>query len=135
VGQNFQPRITAFDPLSLVPRVDPDNNPSAELSIDLDAYATAAALTEGLAGKADQSALTSTDQALAALTVEVDGKQDALTAGTGLVFHERLLEANTIKSLTAGNNVTLTSTGEFVSISAEGGGATSADGQAGTFPS
>jgi hypothetical protein len=70
----------------------------------LGAYATSAALTEGLAGKADQSALNATDQALAALTVEVDGKQDALTAGTGLVFHERLLEANTVKSLTAGNN-------------------------------
>ena len=87
-----------------------------------------------VAGKADQASLNSTDQALAALTVEVDGKQDALSAGTGLVFHERLLEANTIKSLTAGNNVTLVSTGEFVSISAEGGGAvTSADGPAGTF--
>jgi hypothetical protein len=51
-----------------------------------------------------------------------------------VVFHEKLLEATTIKSLTAGNNVTLVSTGEFVSISAEGGGATSADGPAGTIP-
>jgi hypothetical protein len=68
------------------------------------------------------------------LTVEVDSKQDLLSAGTDLVSHERLLEANTINSLTAGNNVMLTSTGEFVSISAEGGGATRSDGPAGTFP-
>jgi hypothetical protein len=50
-------------------------------------------------------ALNSTDQALAALTVEVDGKQDGLSAGTGMAFHERLLEADKIKSLTAGNNL------------------------------
>jgi hypothetical protein len=124
VGQNFQPRITAFEPLSLVPRVDPQNNPSSELSVDLSAYATSAALT------AVQGALESTDQALVDLAAQVDGKQDALSAGTGLVYHEKLLEANTIKSLTAGNNVTLTSTGEFVSISAEGGGATSVEGPA-----
>jgi hypothetical protein len=80
----------------------------------------------------DQTALAST-AALAALETEVDGKQPLLSAGTGFVFHEKLLEANTIKSLTAGNNVTLTSTGEFVSISAEGGGATSAEGPAGTL--
>jgi hypothetical protein len=49
-----------------------------------------------------------------------------------MVFHQKLLEANTIKSLTAGEYITLVSTGEFVSISAEG--ATSADGPAGTFP-
>jgi hypothetical protein len=73
-----------------------------------------------LSGYATTAALNSTDQALAALTVEVVGKQDTLSAGTGLVFHERLLEANTVKSLVAGANVTHSSTGEFVSISAEG---------------
>jgi hypothetical protein len=44
VGQNFQPRITAFAPLSLVPRNDPQDNLFAELSIDLDGYATTVAL-------------------------------------------------------------------------------------------
>jgi hypothetical protein len=44
VGQNFQPRITGFAPLSLVPRTGPQSNPFAELSIDLDAYATTAAV-------------------------------------------------------------------------------------------
>ena len=53
VGQNFQPRITAFEPLSLVPRTDAEDNPFSELSVDLSAYATAAALSI----KADQSSL------------------------------------------------------------------------------
>jgi hypothetical protein len=75
----------------------------------------------------------SNSQAVTDLATQVDTKQDLLSAGTGFVFHEKLLEANTIKSLTAGANVTLVSTGEFVSISAEGGGATSAEGPAGTF--
>jgi hypothetical protein len=79
----------------------------------------------------DQTQLAST-AALAALEAEVDGKQDMLTAGTGAQAHEKLLEATTIKSLVAGENVTLSSTGEFVSISA--GGAVSADGPAGTYP-
>ena len=53
VGQNFQPRIAAFEPLSLVPRTDAQDNPFAELSVDLSAYATTAALSN----KADQSSL------------------------------------------------------------------------------
>jgi hypothetical protein len=48
-GQDFQPRITAFEPLSLAPRTDTQDNPFAELSIDLDAYATTAALEASLA--------------------------------------------------------------------------------------
>jgi hypothetical protein len=55
VGQNFQPRITAFEPLALVPRTDPNDNPFSELSIDLDAYATTAALALK-AGAADTAA-------------------------------------------------------------------------------
>jgi hypothetical protein len=60
VGQNFQPRITAFAPLSLVPRTGPQNSPFAELSVDLAAYATNAAL----ALKADQSSVVALGQAL-----------------------------------------------------------------------
>jgi hypothetical protein len=77
----------------------------------------------------DQSQLAST-AALAALETEVDGKQPLLSAGTGFLYHEKLLEGTALKSLTAGENITLVSTGEFVSISAEGGGATSTDGPA-----
>jgi hypothetical protein len=58
----------------------------------------------------DQTQLAS-NAALAALEAEVDGKQDTLTAGTGALAHEKLLEANTIKSLLPGENVTLASTG------------------------
>ena len=46
-------------------------------------------------------------------------KQNALTASTGLVLHEKLLEGTKVKSLVAGDNITMTSTGEFVSISAD----------------
>jgi hypothetical protein len=114
VGQNFQPRITAFEPLSLVPRTDPNNNPFAELSIDLDSYASTPALL------AVKNIAEANNQALVDLAPQVEAKQDQLSAGTGMVFHEPLLEANTIKSLVAGNNVSLSSTDDFVTISAAG---------------
>jgi hypothetical protein len=69
VGQNFQPRIAAFEPLSLVPRTDAQDNPFAELSVDLAAYATTAALSN----KADQSSLD-------ALAGVVATRQPAFTA-------------------------------------------------------
>ena len=37
-------------------------------------------------------------------------KQNTLTAGTGMIFHEKLLEGTKVKSLVAGNNITMTST-------------------------
>jgi hypothetical protein len=70
--------------------------------------------------------------AITAITDATAAKQDQLTAGTGMVYHEKLLEGTKIKSLTPGANVTLTSTGEFVSISAEGG-TSSATGPAGAL--
>jgi hypothetical protein len=82
VGQNFQPRITAFAPLSLVPRTDAEDNPFSELSVDLSA------------------------------------KQDLLSAGTSLVFHEPMLQGTKIKSLAPGAGIQLTSTGDLVTISA-----------------
>jgi hypothetical protein len=48
-------------------------------------------------------------------------KQNTLTAGTGMVFHEKLLEGTKVKSLVAGNNITLTSTEEFVNINLSSG--------------
>jgi hypothetical protein len=59
----------------------------------------------------------SNNQALTALAPQVAGKQDQLTAGTGMIFHEKLLEGTKVKSLTPGSNVTLDSTGDFVTCS------------------
>jgi hypothetical protein len=59
------------------------------------------------------------NQALTAFVPQVAGKQAQLSAGDGMVFHEKLLEGAKIKSLTAGSNVTLESTSDFVTISAQ----------------
>ena len=48
---------------------------------------------------------------------ELGAKQDTLAAGSGLVFHEKLLQDTKIKSLAPGANVELTSTSELVTIS------------------
>jgi hypothetical protein len=64
--------------------------------------------------KADQSALNTTNTTLA-------GKQNTLTAGTAMVFHEKLLEGTKVKSLVPGNNITMTSTDEFVNINLSSG--------------
>jgi hypothetical protein len=74
IGFNFQPRITAFGPLSLVPRNDPQDNPFAQLSINLDSYATTAALTL----KADTASLYTKAQVDAAIAAA----DPNLTAGT-----------------------------------------------------
>ena len=54
-----------------------------------------------------------------ATNTALDGKQNTLTAGTGMVFHEKLLEGTKVKSLVAGEHITMTSTDEFVNISAD----------------
>jgi hypothetical protein len=59
------------------------------------------------------------NQALTSLTAQVASKQAQLSAGTGMVVHQPILQANKIKSLTAGANVTLASTDDFVTISAQ----------------
>jgi hypothetical protein len=61
----------------------------------------------------------SNSQALVDLESQVAGKQEQLTAGAGMVFHEKLLEGTKVKSLTPGSNVTLDSTDDFVTISAQ----------------
>jgi hypothetical protein len=176
IGFNFQPRITAFAPLSLVPRNDPQDNPFAELSINLDSYATTGALTlkadtasvytkaqvdaaiaaaapnltagtfpggyavldngviralkassplridpdtTNLEIRLDQSLLNSTSQ-IAALQTAVATKQATLTAGSPLVFHEKLLEGTKVKSLAPGAGFGLSSKGDLVTISASG---------------
>jgi hypothetical protein len=186
VGQNFQPRVTAFAPLSLVPRSGPQDNPFSELSVDLGAYATTAALgtkadaasvyTKAQVGAAiaaadsnltagtavgghpvlangvvralrvlnplklapdtslleirlDQGELAATPQ-IAALQAAVATKQDALAAGSSLVFHEPLLQDGRVKSLVAGAGVTLSSTSDLVTLSAL---PSSAPGGAGNF--
>jgi hypothetical protein len=58
-------------------------------------------------------------QALTTLAPQVVGKQAQLSAGDGMVFHEKLLEGAKVKSLAAGTNVTLESTDDFVTISAQ----------------
>jgi hypothetical protein len=70
------------------------------------------------------------DDANYAATVQnqLAGKQSTLTAGTGISVHEKLLEGNKVKSLVAGENITMTSTEEFVNISAAVPLPSSADG-------
>jgi hypothetical protein len=57
--------------------------------------------------------------AIKALPDATAAKQEQLTAGTGPQAHEKLLQHNTTKSLVAGENVTLSSTRNFVSIFAK----------------
>jgi hypothetical protein len=66
--------------------------------------------------KAPQSALNSTDQALAALTVEVAGKQDQL--GVGFVEGgQSLLEGGVVKAILGAEPVQVTSTATHVEVS------------------
>jgi hypothetical protein len=148
IGQNVQWRIEAFEPLSLVPRSN-QGNPFSELSIDLDNYATNTALagkqntlTAGTVSGGYNILQDGVVRAMKAISpiwlapdtnhleIGIDltnyatntalaTKQNTLTAGTGLVFHEKLLEGTKVKSLVAGDNITMTSTAEFVNISAD----------------
>jgi hypothetical protein len=65
----------------------------------------------------DQAELAATPQ-IAALEAAVATKQNALTAGSSLVFHEPVLQGTKIKSLVAGPGVTLSSTDDLVTLSA-----------------
>jgi hypothetical protein len=95
-----------------VPRIGPQDNPFAELSVDLSAYASTAALS----AKADAASMYTKAQVDAAIAT----KQDTLTAGSSLVFQEKLLQSGKVKSLAPGEGVGLTSTGDLVTISASG---------------
>jgi hypothetical protein len=82
-----------------------------EVDTALALKANQTSVTDALALKADQSALDTTNNTLA-------GKQNTLTARTGLAFHEKLLENNKFESSVAGENITMTTTEDFVYISA-----------------
>jgi hypothetical protein len=56
-------------------------------------------------------------QAITAIADEAASKQAALSAGSSLVFHEKLLEGTKIKSLAPGAGVELSSTGDLVNVS------------------
>jgi hypothetical protein len=55
--------------------------------------------------------------AITAIADETAAKQAQLTAGSSLVFHEKLLEGTKVKSLAPGAGVELNSTGDLVTIS------------------
>jgi hypothetical protein len=75
--------------------------------------------TSHLEIRLDQAELAATPQ-IAALEAAVATKQNALAAGSSLVFHEKLLEGAKVKSLAPGEGVGLSSTGDLVTISASG---------------
>jgi hypothetical protein len=54
--------------------------------------------------------------AITAIANEAASKQAQLSAGSSLVFHEKLLEGTTVKSLAPGAGVELSSTGELVTV-------------------
>ena len=113
VGQNFQPTVRAFAPLSIVPRSDPDGNPFAELSLDDTNFASQEGLLSlGATVEAVQATASSNAEAVAALT---GSKQDTLIAGSPADGFP-LLSSKNLRGLAATAPLTLANDGTHLTV-------------------